>query len=76
LYALFFVHNGLSVNEITGLFAMWSIVGIIAEIPAGALADRYSRRGALVASGLLQAGGYALWILLPGLPAFAGGWGG
>src|SRR5215472_7490319 len=52
---------------------MWSIVGIIAEIPAGALADRYSRRGALVASGLLQAGGYALWILLPGLPAFAGG---
>jgi MFS family permease len=73
LYALFFVHTGVSVNEITGLFALWSIVGIIAEIPAGALADRYSRRGSLVAAGLLQAGGYALWILLPGLPAFAGG---
>jgi MFS family permease len=48
-------------------------VGIAAEIPSGALADRFSRRGALVAAGVLQAGGYGLWITLPGFPAFAAG---
>jgi MFS family permease len=68
-----FVHVGLSAGEITGLFALWSVVGVVAEVPAGALADRYSRRGALVAAGALQAGGYALWILIPGLLSFAAG---
>lgn len=42
-------------------------------MPFGALADRYSRRGALVAAGVLQAGGYALWIAAPSFPAFAAG---
>jgi MFS family permease len=73
LYALFFVHAGLSVGEITGLFALWSIVGIVAEVPTGALADRYSRRGALAMAGVLQAVGYAIWILSPSLVSFAAG---
>lgn len=68
-----FAHAGLSAGEITGLFALWSVVGVVAEVPAGALADRYSRRAALAAAGVLQAGGYALWILIPGLPSFAAG---
>lgn len=55
------------------LFAIWSLVGIVAEVPTGALADSFSRRGALVAAGLLQALGYAWWITFPGFTAFAGG---
>lgn len=49
------------------------MVGIVAEVPSGALADRYSRRGALVAAGMFQAAGYVLWIALPGFTAFAAG---
>lgn len=43
------------------------------EVPTGALADRFSRRGCLVAAGVLQAAGYAVWVLLPGFPGFAAG---
>jgi MFS family permease len=73
LYALLFVEAGLSVAEISALFVIWSAVGIVAEVPTGALADRFSRRGALVASGLMQAAGYAVWVLLPGFAGFAAG---
>ncbi len=73
LYALLFADTGLSGAEISALFALWSVVGLVAEVPSGALADRYSRRGALVAAGALQAGGYALWIVRPGFLAFAAG---
>lgn len=45
----------------------------MAEVPSGALADRFSRRHALVASGVLQALGYVLWLAAPGYPAFAAG---
>ncbi len=73
LYSLLFSQTGLSDAEISALFAIWSIVGILAEVPFGALADRFSRRGALMAAGVLQAAGYVLWITLPGFPAFAAG---
>ncbi|MDQ3610335.1 MAG: MFS transporter [Actinomycetota bacterium] len=73
LYALLFVDTGLSGADISGLFVIWATVGFVAEVPSGALADRFSRRGVLVAAGVLQAGGYALWIALPGFSAFAAG---
>lgn len=52
---------------------MWSATGIVAEVPSGALADRFSRRAMLVLSGLLQAAGYALWVTIPTYPGFAAG---
>lgn len=73
LYALLFVDTGLSDADVSVLFALWSAVGILAEVPSGALADRFSRRGAVVAGGVLQAGGYVLWVALPGFGAFAAG---
>ena len=73
LYALLFVDAGLSDAQISTLFAIWSGTGILAEVPTGALADRFSRRGALVASGLAQASGYCVWILAPGFWGFAAG---
>ncbi len=71
LYALLFADAGLSIGEITALFALWSGVGIVAEVPAGGLADRFSRRSCLVAASLLQGSAYALWVLLPTRPGFA-----
>lgn len=71
LYALLFADAGLSTGEITALFALWSAVGIAAEVPAGGLADRFSRRSCLVVASVLQGGAYATWVLLPTRPGFA-----
>ena len=73
LYALFFADSGLSAAQISALFAIWSATAIVAEVPSGALADRFGRRTVLVAAGVLQAAGYALWVTLPGLAGFAVG---
>ena len=73
LYALLFADAGLSDGQTSSLFLIWSTVAVVAEVPSGALADRFSRRTALVASGVLQAAGYGLWITVPGYGAFAAG---
>jgi hypothetical protein len=73
LYALLFAHAGLSDARISALFAIWSSVGLLAEVPAGALADRYSRRAALVVAGLLQGAGFAVWTVRPDFAGFATG---
>ena len=48
-------------------------MGIVAEVPSGALADRFSRRAVLVASGVLQAAAYVLWTTVPSYAGFAAG---
>lgn len=73
LYAVLFADTGLSGAQISSLFIVWSAMGIVAEVPSGALADRFSRRATLVASALLQAGGYACWMMAPGYLGFAAG---
>jgi len=73
LYALLFTDAGVPDAGVSGLLVAWSVVGVLAEVPTGALADRWSRRGALVLAGLLQAVAYVLWIALPGIPGFAAG---
>ncbi|MGW0929751.1 MFS transporter [Streptomyces sp. NPDC002644] len=73
MYALLFADAGLSVGQISSLFAIWSLTGIVAEAPSGAWADRYSRRAALRAGPLLSAAGFALWIWAPSYWSFAAG---
>jgi MFS family permease len=73
LYALLFLGSGLTDAEVSGLFALWSVTGFVGQVPAGVLADRWSRRGCLVLAGCLEGVGFALWTALPGLPAFAAG---
>src|SRR5687767_13885127 len=73
LYALLSADTGLSDGEISGLFLIWSAVGITAEVPLGALADRCSRRSSMVAGALFQGLGYVLWASLPGFAGFAAG---
>jgi MFS family permease len=71
LYALLFVDTGLSEAQISVLFALWSITAFLAEVPTGALADRWSRRGALVLAGALQAAAFVVWTAAPAYPSFA-----
>jgi MFS family permease len=71
LYALLFLDTGLSEAQISVLFALWSVTAFLAEVPTGALADRWSRRGALVLAGVLQAAAFAIWTAAPAYPSFA-----
>ncbi|MET7401913.1 MFS transporter [Dactylosporangium sp. NPDC005572] len=73
LYALFFTATGLTGGQISVLFAVWSVTSIVAEVPTGAFADRFSRRAALAASGVLQAVGFAAWLVTPGFWGFLAG---
>jgi MFS family permease len=73
LYVVLFAASGLTGGQISALFVIWSVTGLVTEIPTGALADRFSRRAGLIAAGVLKAAGYALWTALPGFAGFAAG---
>ncbi|MER6626697.1 MFS transporter [Streptomyces sp. NPDC000987] len=71
VYALLFSDTGLSVWQISSLFALWSATGVLLEVPSGAWADAVSRRLLLWLGPLLTAVGFALWVLIPSYWAFA-----
>jgi MFS family permease len=73
VYALLFTDTGLSVGEITSLFVIWSVAGMVLEVPSGAWADAVSRRLLLCLGPLLAASGFALWVIFPSYWAFAAG---
>ncbi|MGH8794347.1 MAG: MFS transporter, partial [Stackebrandtia sp.] len=71
VYALLFAENGLSVAEISSLFVIWSVTGLVLEVPSGALADATSRRLLMTVGPLLSAAGFGIWVLFESYPAFA-----
>jgi MFS family permease len=71
VYALLFSDTGLSVWQISSLFALWSLTGVVLEVPSGAWADAVSRRLLLWLGPLLTAAGFTLWVLTPSYWAFA-----
>ncbi|MFE7765481.1 MFS transporter [Streptomyces sp. NPDC057438] len=73
VYALLFSDAGLSLWQISSLFALWSITGIVLEVPSGAWADTVSRRLLLWLGPLLTAAGFTLWVAVPSYGAFAVG---
>ncbi|MCX4472258.1 MFS transporter [Micromonospora sp. NBC_01655] len=73
LYALLFSDTGLSLWQISSLFVVWSVAGVVLELPSGAWADAVSRRLLLCLAPLCAAAGFALWVLVPSYPAFAVG---
>jgi MFS family permease len=73
LYALLFVDTGLSDARLSLLFAIWSVTALVTEVPAGALADRWSRRGAVVLASVLQAAAFVVWTAAPAYGAFLAG---
>ncbi|GHH21311.1 MFS transporter [Streptomyces lanatus] len=73
VYALLFADTGMSLWQISSLFALWSITGVVLEVPSGAWADTVSRRRLLWIGPLLTAVGFALWVIVPSYWAFAVG---
>lgn len=73
VYALLFAEHGLSVSQIGSLLALWSGIGLVSGVPAGALADVIPRRYVLAVAPLLTAAAFSLWLLTPGYASFATG---
>lgn len=71
LYALLFTDAGLSDGQISALFLIWSVNGLIVGVPTGALADRLGYRFAIASDLVLQAAGYAVWVSWPTFAGFA-----
>ncbi|TDD12830.1 MFS transporter [Nonomuraea deserti] len=71
VYTLLFIDTGLSVAETSSLFVIWSVTGMVLEIPSGAWADRLSRRVTLFLGPLLAGLGFTLWLVFPSYWAFA-----
>lgn len=71
VYALLFADTGLTTGEISALFIIWSVVSFACEVPAGALADAWSRKRLYALGEIITAAGFALWLLWPTYPGFA-----
>ncbi|MFD7132586.1 MFS transporter [Streptomyces sp. NPDC059894] len=71
VYALLFAGTGLALWQISSLFALWSITGVLLEVPSGVWADAVSRRLPLWLGPLLTAAGFALWVTVPSYGSFA-----
>ncbi len=71
LYAIMFGEHGISPIELSVLFIIWSTVGIVFEIPSGALADRFSRKWLIVASSVLKSCAFLTWWFWQAFPGFA-----
>jgi MFS family permease len=75
---MFEQRGGLDTFQISLLFIIWTTAGIIFEVPTGALADRYSRRGLLAIGQIIRGCGYLAWMMWPSFWGFAlgfVGWG-
>lgn len=70
-YAILFADSGLSTAQISTLFIVWSLSGLVFEIPSGVLADAVSRRLLLTAAPVLNATAFGLWVAAPSYLAFA-----
>ncbi|MGR6913246.1 MFS transporter [[Actinomadura] parvosata] len=73
VYALLFTDTGVSVAEVSSLFVIWAVTGMVLEIPSGAWADTVSRRLLLFLGPLLSGLGFALWVMFPSYWVFAAG---
>lgn len=73
LYAVMFVDAGLTPGQIGLALAVWSVTAFVLEIPAGVIADRWSRRWVLAGAQVFRLLGYGLWLVYPHFWGFLGG---
>lgn len=71
LYMLMFEKGGMSITQMSGLLAIWSVPAVLLEIPTGVIADHYSRKNMLLLGQILRAAGYLTWIFANGFWLYA-----
>ncbi len=65
VYAIMMGAHGIAPLELSVLFIVWSGSALVFEVPSGVLADRYSRKRLLVASGLIKGSVFVIWWFAP-----------
>ena len=70
-YTILFIERGKSLGDIALLIAFWSAFSIIAEVPAGVLADRWNRRNMLALASMLQGICFIIWFFSHSFLMFA-----
>ena len=65
LYTLWFADHGVSAGAISAVFVLWALVGLVLEVPSGALADRMDRRHLVAFAMGLRAVGFVVWLAWP-----------
>jgi len=65
VYAIMMGANGISPLELSTLFIVWSAAALVFEVPSGVIADRFSRKRLLVASGFIKGGVFVVWWFAP-----------
>ncbi len=65
VYAIMMGAHGIAPFELSVLFIVWSGSALVFEVPSGVLADRYSRKRLLVASGLIKGSVFVVWWFAP-----------
>lgn len=73
VYVIFFEQQGLDYRQISLLLAVWALAALLSEVPAGVVADAWSRKGVLVVAMVLKAVGFIVWLAYPQTPGFAVG---
>jgi MFS family permease len=71
LYAIMMGEHGISPLELSVLFSLWALVGVITEIPSGAWADTFSRKRLIVASAFIKGAAFLTWYLWQDFPGYA-----
>ncbi len=73
-YPIFLVHRGYPASWVGGFFAYYSLVSVLARVPAGVLVDRYpSARIAIYGFFAATLGFFLLWLWPTPWPAFLAG---
>ena len=75
VYALLFADRGVGPSQISLLFILWALTSFLCEIPSGAWADTFDRRGLLVLSAGIYGVGFSSWMVWQSFAGFALGFG-
>jgi MFS family permease len=68
--AIIFQDYGLSATQIAIVMASMYVTQFVTEIPSGALADKFNRKGVLIASQICKIVGFSIWIFMPNFWGF------
>jgi MFS family permease len=68
--AIIFQDYGLSATQIAIVMASMYVTQFVTEIPSGALADKFNRKGVLIASQICKIVGFSVWIFMPNFWGF------
>lgn len=74
LYAIMFTERGgLSIGEVSVLFAIWTVAALVFEVPTGLIADKYPRKYVLISGELINATAFLVWLFTPTFFGYAAG---